>query len=133
VEMHPVFFGWNQYRRLVALEDQRFGRHLHVRRRLKDQGNPHEASGKFHRRLKSPRIRGKDGIYEYVLAWRKETQIDRDIVLTEIDIENLIRAKGAESEAAAKAEAPEAAIRVPRGVFPPRATVRASPSRAINS
>jgi uncharacterized 2Fe-2S/4Fe-4S cluster protein (DUF4445 family) len=32
---------------------------------------------------------------EYVLAWRNETQIDRDVVLTEIDIENLIRAKGA--------------------------------------
>jgi len=31
----------------------------------------------------------------YVLAWEKDTQIDRDVVLTEIDIENLIRAKGA--------------------------------------
>jgi uncharacterized 2Fe-2S/4Fe-4S cluster protein (DUF4445 family) len=30
-----------------------------------------------------------------VLAWAGETQIDRDIALTEIDIENLIRAKGA--------------------------------------
>jgi uncharacterized 2Fe-2S/4Fe-4S cluster protein (DUF4445 family) len=30
-----------------------------------------------------------------VLAWADETQIDRDIALTEIDIENLIRAKGA--------------------------------------
>jgi len=30
-----------------------------------------------------------------VLAWKDETQIDRDVVLTEIDIENLIRAKGA--------------------------------------
>ena len=29
------------------------------------------------------------------MAWEKDTQIDRDIVLTEIDIENLIRAKGA--------------------------------------
>ena len=33
--------------------------------------------------------------FEYVLAWKEETQIDRDVTLTEIDIENLIRAKGA--------------------------------------
>ncbi|MBA3029165.1 MAG: DUF4445 domain-containing protein [Desulfobacteraceae bacterium] len=52
-------------------------------------------SGKFDRDLKTPRIRETDGVYEYVLAWRTETQIDRDVVLTEIDIENLIRAKGA--------------------------------------
>ena len=30
-----------------------------------------------------------------MLAWQDETQIDRDLTLTEIDIENLIRAKGA--------------------------------------
>jgi len=52
-------------------------------------------SGKFNRNLKTPRIREADGIYEYVLAWADESQIDRDVVLTEIDIENLIRAKGA--------------------------------------
>jgi uncharacterized 2Fe-2S/4Fe-4S cluster protein (DUF4445 family) len=51
--------------------------------------------GKFDRDLDTPRIREDDGIYEYVLAWQDETQIDRDITLTEIDIENLIRAKGA--------------------------------------
>jgi len=51
--------------------------------------------GKFDRDLDTPRIRENEGIYEYVLAWRDDTQIDRDIVLTEIDIENLIRAKGA--------------------------------------
>jgi uncharacterized 2Fe-2S/4Fe-4S cluster protein (DUF4445 family) len=51
--------------------------------------------GKFDRDLDTPRIREENGIYEYVLAWRDETQIDRDITLTEIDIENLIRAKGA--------------------------------------
>ena len=51
--------------------------------------------GKFNRELNTPRIRETDGIYEYVLAWQADTQIDRDIVLTEIDIENLIRAKGA--------------------------------------
>jgi uncharacterized 2Fe-2S/4Fe-4S cluster protein (DUF4445 family) len=51
--------------------------------------------GKFNRDLQTARIRQNDGICEYVMAWRNETQIDRDIVLSEIDIENLIRAKGA--------------------------------------
>ncbi len=51
--------------------------------------------GKFDRDLDTPRIRQDNGIYEYVLAWKDETQIDRDVTLTEIDIENLIRAKGA--------------------------------------
>ena len=51
--------------------------------------------GKFNRDIDTPRIRDVEGIYEYVLAWKEETQIERDIVITEIDIENLIRAKGA--------------------------------------
>jgi uncharacterized 2Fe-2S/4Fe-4S cluster protein (DUF4445 family) len=51
--------------------------------------------GKFNRDLATHRIREDDGVWEYVLAWAGETQIDRDITLTEIDIENLIRAKGA--------------------------------------
>jgi uncharacterized 2Fe-2S/4Fe-4S cluster protein (DUF4445 family) len=51
--------------------------------------------GKFNQEIDSPRIREVEGIYEYVLAWKDETQIDRDIVITEIDIENFIRAKGA--------------------------------------
>ncbi|MDP2646823.1 MAG: ASKHA domain-containing protein [Desulfobacterales bacterium] len=51
--------------------------------------------GKFDRDLDTPRIRQTDGIYEYVVAWSDETQIERDVVLTEPDIDNLIRAKGA--------------------------------------
>jgi uncharacterized 2Fe-2S/4Fe-4S cluster protein (DUF4445 family) len=51
--------------------------------------------GKYRRDLDTPRIREREGVAEYVLAWKEQTQIDRDIVLTEIDIENLIRAKGA--------------------------------------
>ncbi len=51
--------------------------------------------GKFNRELDTPRIREENGIYEYVLAWQHESQIDRDVVLTEPDIDNLIRAKGA--------------------------------------
>jgi len=51
--------------------------------------------GKFNRDLNTSRVRETDGIYEYVLAWKHETQIDRDIALTEPDLDNLIRAKGA--------------------------------------
>jgi uncharacterized 2Fe-2S/4Fe-4S cluster protein (DUF4445 family) len=51
--------------------------------------------GKFNRDLDTPRIREDNGVYEYVLAWEADNQIDRDITITEIDIENLIRAKGA--------------------------------------
>jgi uncharacterized 2Fe-2S/4Fe-4S cluster protein (DUF4445 family) len=51
--------------------------------------------GKFDRDLDTPRIREDDGVVEYVLAWKDESQIDRDVTLTEVDIENLIRAKGA--------------------------------------
>ena len=51
--------------------------------------------GKFNRDLATDRLREDNGVWEYVLAWAGETQIDRDIALTEIDIENLIRAKGA--------------------------------------
>jgi uncharacterized 2Fe-2S/4Fe-4S cluster protein (DUF4445 family) len=51
--------------------------------------------GKFNRDLDTPRIRNNNGIIEYVLAWKEETQIDRDISLSEPDLDNLIRAKGA--------------------------------------
>ena len=45
--------------------------------------------------MHSGRIReGRSG-YEYVLVWAEESGIDRDIVLTEVDIDNFIRAKGA--------------------------------------
>ncbi len=54
-----------------------------------------DSNGKFNRELDTPRIRETDGVYEYVVVWKENTAIDRDIVLTEIDIDNLIRAKGA--------------------------------------
>jgi uncharacterized 2Fe-2S/4Fe-4S cluster protein (DUF4445 family) len=54
-----------------------------------------EANGKFRVGLDSERVRdGSDG-YEYVLAWAAETQTGNDIVITEVDIDNLIRAKAA--------------------------------------
>jgi len=51
--------------------------------------------GKFNRDLGTPRIRKTNHVWEYVVAWKDVTQIDRDIVLTEPDLDNLIRAKGA--------------------------------------
>lgn len=54
-----------------------------------------DRNGKFVRSLSSDRIReGRFG-YEYVLAWAEDSDTGHDIVITEVDIENLIRAKGA--------------------------------------
>ncbi len=51
--------------------------------------------GKFNQTLDTPRIRKTDDIWEYVLVYKENTQIDRDITITEPDLDNLIRAKGA--------------------------------------
>ncbi|MFC1871432.1 ASKHA domain-containing protein [Chloroflexota bacterium] len=52
-------------------------------------------NGKFNSNLPTKRIReGSDG-YEYVLCRAAETQIGKDIVVTEVDIDNFIRAKAA--------------------------------------
>jgi len=54
-----------------------------------------DQQGKFNRSLDNPRIReGEDG-FEYVLAWGKGSMTGEDIVITEVDLDNLIRAKGA--------------------------------------
>ncbi len=51
--------------------------------------------GRFQLDHPSERLReGEDGP-EYVLAWAKDTAIDRDIALTEPDVDNLMRAKAA--------------------------------------
>jgi len=51
--------------------------------------------GKYRRDTGSPRIReGRDG-WEYLLVNADATSIGQDIVFTEADVENLIRAKGA--------------------------------------
>jgi len=53
-------------------------------------------NGKFNPDIDSPRVRkGEEGGYEYVLVWEDLSGIDNDIVITEADIDNLIRAKGA--------------------------------------
>ena len=54
-----------------------------------------DQQGKFNRKIDHPRVRqGEDG-YEYVLVWGKESLTREDIVVTEVDLDNLIRAKGA--------------------------------------
>jgi uncharacterized 2Fe-2S/4Fe-4S cluster protein (DUF4445 family) len=52
-------------------------------------------NGKFRDDLPTPRVRLGDSGREYVLAWGGETQTGQDIVLSEADIDNLMRAKGA--------------------------------------
>jgi uncharacterized 2Fe-2S/4Fe-4S cluster protein (DUF4445 family) len=54
-----------------------------------------DQNGKFRRDLSTDRVRRGDDGYEYVLARKEETLIQKDIALTEIDIENLIRTKAA--------------------------------------
>ena len=54
-----------------------------------------DRNGKFNSNISSSRIRqGADG-YEYVLSFASETQNGSDLVITEVDIANLIRAKAA--------------------------------------
>lgn len=54
-----------------------------------------DESGRYNRDLSTERIRpGRSG-FEYVLVRAEQSGIDRDIVLTEVDIDNFIRAKGA--------------------------------------
>jgi len=51
--------------------------------------------GKFNQQMPSPRLReGKSG-WEYVLVWQVEGGGEGDIVINEVDIDNLIRAKAA--------------------------------------
>jgi uncharacterized 2Fe-2S/4Fe-4S cluster protein (DUF4445 family) len=55
-----------------------------------------DKSGHLNRSLNTPRIRVGEHGPEYVIAWASETEaLGRDIVLTEVDISNLIRAKAA--------------------------------------
>jgi len=54
-----------------------------------------DSKGKFKSNLKSKRIRKSAEGYEYVLCRASKTSTGSDIVINEVDIENLIRAKGA--------------------------------------
>jgi uncharacterized 2Fe-2S/4Fe-4S cluster protein (DUF4445 family) len=54
-------------------------------------------NGKFNpeARCSSNRVREVEGAYEYVICWAQESQTGKDIVITEPDIDNLVRAKAA--------------------------------------
>ena len=54
-----------------------------------------DQQGKINRKMVHPRLReGLDG-HEYVLVWGKDSMTGDDIVITEVDLDNMIRAKGA--------------------------------------
>ncbi|MBT3484070.1 MAG: DUF4445 domain-containing protein [Desulfobacula sp.] len=59
-----------------------------------------DSRGKFNQALDTERIRKTDDIWEYVIVYKENTQIERDITITEPDLDNLIRAKGAMYSAA---------------------------------
>ncbi len=52
------------------------------------------SKGRFNTDLDTPRVRGQDSL-EYVLVWAEDAGIDRDLVVTEGDLDNLLRAKAA--------------------------------------
>ncbi|MEW6659341.1 MAG: ASKHA domain-containing protein [Thermodesulfobacteriota bacterium] len=52
-------------------------------------------NGKFRDDLNTSRLRLGESGREYVVAWAEDTQGDQDLVLSEADIDNLMRAKGA--------------------------------------
>lgn len=54
-----------------------------------------DRSGSFQGDLKSPRLRHGNEGWEYVVAWARDAGGGEDIVITEGDVKNLIRAKGA--------------------------------------
>lgn len=52
-------------------------------------------NGKFCLNLDTPRIREGESGMEFVLVWADNTEMGKDIVITEVDIENILRAKAA--------------------------------------
>ncbi|MEW6379444.1 MAG: ASKHA domain-containing protein [bacterium] len=54
-----------------------------------------DRKGKICRDIAHPRLREGEYGFEYVLVFAKDSAIQKDIVITEIDINNILRAKGA--------------------------------------
>jgi uncharacterized 2Fe-2S/4Fe-4S cluster protein (DUF4445 family) len=54
-----------------------------------------DKAGKVKRGLPTPRVRVGDHGGEYVIAWASQSGTGTDIVITEVDVENLLRTKGA--------------------------------------
>jgi uncharacterized 2Fe-2S/4Fe-4S cluster protein (DUF4445 family) len=54
-----------------------------------------DKAGKINLSLDTPRVRMGDHGSEYVIVWNDDTSTDEDIVITNVDIDNLLRAKAA--------------------------------------
>jgi uncharacterized 2Fe-2S/4Fe-4S cluster protein (DUF4445 family) len=54
-----------------------------------------DQKGKIREEIGSKRIRRGESGLEYVIAWRVESAVNKEIVITEVDLDNLIRAKAA--------------------------------------
>jgi uncharacterized 2Fe-2S/4Fe-4S cluster protein (DUF4445 family) len=54
-----------------------------------------DQKGKIREEIRSKRIRRSENGLEYVISWRVENAINKEIVITEVDLDNLIRAKAA--------------------------------------
>jgi uncharacterized 2Fe-2S/4Fe-4S cluster protein (DUF4445 family) len=54
-----------------------------------------DASGRFRNDIPSPRYRITEGRPEFVIAWKEETSIEKDITITQQDVRNVQLAKGA--------------------------------------
>ena len=54
-----------------------------------------DKGGKIKRDLPTPRVRVGDHGAEYVIVWANQSGVGTDIVINEVDIENLLRTKGA--------------------------------------
>jgi uncharacterized 2Fe-2S/4Fe-4S cluster protein (DUF4445 family) len=52
-----------------------------------------DRTGRINMEIKNPRIRQGGSVPEYVVAWAKETEIGKDIVITQNDIKSLIMSK----------------------------------------
>lgn len=59
------------------------------------EGNILSPNGRFRDDLATPRIRESENGREYVLAWGNQTASGEDLTVSEVDIENLMRAKAA--------------------------------------
>ena len=54
-----------------------------------------DRSGRFNRDIPSPRFRISDGKPEFVIAWKEETSIGKEITITQQDVRSVQLAKGA--------------------------------------
>ncbi len=54
-----------------------------------------DQKGKIREEIGSKRVRRGESGLEYVISWRVENAVNKEIVITEVDLDNLIRAKAA--------------------------------------